>query len=71
MVNNFDEKDLQKAQAMASSPAGKELLQLLQNMDPDSLQKMMLQASSGDFSQISALLGSDKFKDLLGQTGEK
>lgn len=73
MENNFDEKALQQAKAMANSPAGQELMQLMKNMDADTLNKVMNQASTGDFSQIasslSPFLNSDKVQELLKQMG--
>ena len=71
MDNNFDKKALQQAKEMANSPAGQELLQLMKNMDADTLKKVMHQAASGDFSQmassLSPFLNSDKVQELLKQ----
>lgn len=73
MDNNFDKKALQQAKEMANSPAGQELLQLMKNMDADTLKKVMNQASSGDFSQMASslapFLNSDKVQELLKQMG--
>lgn len=75
MDNNFDEKALQQAKSMANSPAGKELLQLMNGMDPEALKKIMQQASAGDFSQmassLSPFLNSQKVQELLRQMGGK
>ena len=68
MVNNFDENALQQAKEMANSPAGRELMQKMQNMDPATLQKLMAQASAGDFSQLTK---SKEFQELLRQMGGK
>lgn len=71
MENNFDEKALQQAKAMANSPAGKELMQLMKNMDADTLNKAFRQAATGDFSQMASSLSpffnSDKVQELLKQ----
>lgn len=75
MENNFDEKALQRAKNLASSPAGQELMQLMKNMDKDTLSKMMQQAASGNFTglsdSLSPFLGSEKVQTLLRQMEEK
>ena len=62
---------MQEAVRMAKSPAGQQLLTLLQQSDPETIQKAMAQASSGDFSQISEtlapILASEDVKKLLQQ----
>lgn len=64
---------MQEAMRMAKSPAGQQLLTLLQQSDPETIQKAMAQASSGDFSQISEtlapILASEDVKKLLQQMG--
>jgi len=64
---------MQEAVRMAKSPAGQQLLTLLQQSDPETIQKAMAQASSGDFSQISEtlapILASEDVKKLLQQIG--
>lgn len=64
---------MQEAVRMAKSPAGQQLLTLLQQSDPETIQKAMAQASSGDFSQISEtlapILASEDVKKLLQQMG--
>lgn len=73
MENNFDENALLQAKAMANSPAGKELLQMMQNMDKNALDKVMRQAATGDYSQLkstlSPLLESKEIQDMLRQMG--
>lgn len=64
---------MQEAVRMAKSPAGQQLLTMLQQSDPETIQKAMAQASSGDFSQISEtlapILASEDVKKLLQQMG--
>ena len=68
--NNFS---MLEAMRMAKSPAGQQLLTLLQQSDPETFQKAMAQASAGDFSQISQtlapMLASEDVKKLLQQMG--
>lgn len=58
---------------LAASPAGQQLLQLLQNSDPDAMQKAMQKASSGDLKgakeAISALTNNPQVQKLLEQMG--
>lgn len=69
MVNNFDETALLQAKAMAETPAGKELINLLQNMDQSTITSAMTQASSGDYSQLAntlaPLLNSKDVQELF------
>ena len=60
---------------MAQSPAGKQLIAMLQNADPSALQKAMAQAAAGNYEQAKAsltpLLESENIKSLLQQMGGK
>ena len=73
MQKNFDDFSMQDAMRLMRSPAGKQLLALLQQTDPDALKKAKEQASSGDYSQIgqtlAPLLASEDVKKLLQQLG--
>lgn len=73
MQKNFDDLSTQDAMRLVNSPAGRQLLALLQQTDPDALKKAKAQASSGDYSQIgqtlAPLLASDEVKKLLKQLG--
>lgn len=73
MQKNSDNFSMQDALRLANSPAGQQLLALLQQADPEALDKAKTQASSGDFSQIaqtlSPLLASEDVKKLLQQLG--
>lgn len=73
MQKNFDDFSMQDAMRLMSSPAGKQLLALLQQTDPDAFKQAKAQASSGDYSQIgqtlAPLLASEEVKKLLKQLG--
>ena len=73
MQKNSNNFSMQEALRLAKSPAGQQLLALLQQSDPEALKKAMEQASSGDYSQISQTLGpmlaSEDVKKLLQQMG--
>lgn len=73
MQKNSDNFSMQDALRLANSPAGQQLLALLQQADPEALSKAKTQASSGDFSQITQtlapLLASEDVKKLLQQLG--
>ena len=69
---DFSQQDILK---MAQSPAGKQLIAMLQNADPTALQKAMEQVASGNYEQakasLSPLMESQKLKSLLQQMGGK
>ena len=73
MQKNSQNFDLQKAKQLAQSPAGQQLLALLQNADPNAVGKASEKAASGDYTgalaSLSGLLSSDRAKDLLEQLG--
>ena len=73
MQKNSDNFSMQDALRLAQSPAGRQLLALLQQSDPEAMQQAMKQASTGDYSQISQtlapLLASEDVKKLLQQMG--
>ena len=68
--NDFSPQDIMK---MAQSPAGKQLIAMLQNADPSVLQKAMTQATAGNYQEAKALLTplmeAEKMKSLLQQMG--
>jgi hypothetical protein len=70
---NSDNFSIQEAMRLAKSPAGQQLLNLLQQSDPDALKKAMQQASAGDYSQIQQTLApfmaSEDVQKLLRQMG--
>lgn len=67
---NFSVED---AQAFAQSPAGQQLLTLLQSTDSSALQKAMEQASGGDLAKardiLTPLLSSPEVRKLMQQFG--
>ena len=67
---NFSVED---AQAFAQSPAGQQLLALLQSTDSSALQKAMEQASGGDLAKardiLTPLLSSPEVRKLMQQFG--
>lgn len=73
MQKNSGDFSMQDVLRMVNSPAGQQLLALLRQSDPASLQKAMEQASSGDYSQakqsLSPILASEEVKKLLQQLG--
>ena len=73
MQKNSDNFSMQEALRLAKSPAGQQLLALLQQSDPETLNKAMQQASTGDYSQIrqtlAPLLASEDVQKFLQQMG--
>lgn len=65
--------DLAEAMRMAQSPAGQQLLALLQKQQGGQLQDALEQASTGDYAQardtINAFLATPEAKALLEQLG--
>lgn len=65
--------DLSKAYQLAQSPAGQQLLTLLQRTGGQELQKALAQASAGDISQaqktLSALMDTPEARKLLQELG--
>ena len=73
MQKNSNNFSMQEALRLANSPAGQQLLALLRQSDPETMQKVMQQASSGNYSQIqeilAPLLASEEVKKLIRQMG--
>ena len=73
MHKNPNDFSMQEDMRLANSHAGQQLLALLRQSNPETLQKVMQQASSGDYSQIqqtlAPLLASEEVKKLLQQMG--
>lgn len=67
---NFSTED---AQAFAQSPAGQQLLALLQSTDSAALRQAMEQASAGDLAKardaLTPLLSSPEVRKLMQQFG--
>ena len=64
---------MEQAMRMASSPAGQQLLALLQREGGVEFQQAMSKAAAGDYTQakdaLSSLLSSPEAKELLKQLG--
>lgn len=73
MQKNSQDFSMEEVMHLAESPAGQQLLAMLQHADSAQLQQAMHQASSGDYSQagktISSLLSSPEAKQLLKELG--
>ena len=73
MQKNSDSFSMQDAIKLANSPAGQQLIALLQGTDPNALRKAMNSASSGDMESaknaLTPLLNSEEVKKLLQQLG--
>lgn len=73
MDNNFDNIPLTKIQKLLSSPAGQQLIEKLQQAEPEITRRATKQASSGDYDQLaqtlSPLLASEEVKKLLKELG--
>lgn len=73
MQKNSNNFSMQEALRLANSPAGQQLLALLRQSDPATLQKVLQQASNGDYSQIAQtlapLMESEEVKKLIQQMG--
>lgn len=71
MQNN--QEAIQEAMRLAKSPAGQQLLQLLQKNGADELRQALSSYTSGDYAQakqaISALLDTPDARKLLSQLG--
>lgn len=69
-----DDLSVQKAMQFANTPAGKQLIAMLQQADHSQIQKAMSQASAGDFNDVqktlSSILSSPEAQKLLKQMGE-
>lgn len=64
---------IRKAMLLAQTPAGQQLIQLLQQNGGEDLQQAMDLAAAGDYSQakqaLSALMKDPQMKALLSQLG--
>lgn len=70
-----NEQDIQKAMRLAQSPAGQQLLNLLQKNNADMVNKAKLCTEKGDYSQLqqlmTALLHDPDAQKLLNQLGSQ
>lgn len=71
MQKKSDDFSMQDALRLAKSPAGQQLLAMLQQSDSSQLQRVIDQANAGDFAKASqtlnAMLSSDDAKKLIQQ----
>ena len=71
MEKNFNNFSMQEALRLAKTPAGQQLLTLLQQQDSEKLRLAMTQATSGNIESaqqsLSELLSSSETKALLQQ----
>lgn len=71
MQNNQDA--IREAMRLAQTPAGKQLIQMLQSSGDPQLQNAMASAASGDYSAakqaLSAILNNPEAQKLLRQMG--
>ena len=73
MAEKFDPRSTEEIMALASSPAGQQLLALLQQSGGSQLQQAMGRAAAGDLAGakelLSPLLSDPRILALLGQLG--
>ena len=73
MQKNSGNFSMQDAMQLVNSPAGKQLISLLQQSDTAIMKKAMEQASAGDYSKaklaLEPLLASEEIQKLLKQLG--
>ena len=71
--NGFDTFSMEQAMAFAASPAGQQLIAMLQSKGGTDFSKVRAHAAAGDMEQVkkelSSLLQDPKIKDLLKQFG--
>ena len=75
MEKKFQDFSMDEVMGLAKSPAGRQLIAMLQQKDNGQLQKAVSQAKSGDYAQasqtISDLLSSPEAQKLLKELGGK
>lgn len=73
MQQNDRKFSMQDAMRLAATPAGQQLIALLQQSDQNAINQAMEQAKKGDFTQIketlSPLLASEEVQKLIQQLG--
>lgn len=72
-MRNFDPASMQEAMKLANTPAGRQLIQHLQNANGDAMQQAMNSAAGGDFEAakklLSQMLSTEEAKKLMEQLG--
>lgn len=73
MVKKSEDFSMEEIMQLAKSPAGQQLLAMLQRADPDTLQQVAGQAAAGHYNQaastLKTLLSSDEALALMKQLG--
>lgn len=73
MQKNFNDFDLQKVLSIAKSPAGQQLLAMLQRCDADTVQQVRTNAQSGNFAAaqdaLQTLLKNPEAQQLMKELG--
>ena len=73
MQKKTDEFSMDRVMQLAKSPAGQQLLAMLQQKDPQALQQAAKQASQGDYKTagqtLSAVLSSPEAQKLMKELG--
>ncbi len=71
----FNEQAIREAMRLAQTPAGQQLIQMLQQSGGSDLQQAMDKAAAGDMTQarqaMTAMLANPQIKKLLEQMGGK
>jgi len=74
MQKNSQDFSMQEALRLAKTPAGQQLLAMLQQADPQALQKAMQQATSGNYREASkslnTLLSTPEAQSLMKELGK-
>lgn len=72
-MQNFNDPSMETIMQLAKSPAGQQLISLLQQTGGEELRQAMAKASAGDYTQakqaITALMNNPEAKKLLEQLG--
>lgn len=75
MEKKFQDFSMEEVMRLAKSPAGQQLMAMLQQKDSGQLQQAVTQAKGGDFSQASRtlndMLSSPEAQKLLKELGGK
>ena len=74
MQKNSQDFSMQEALRLAKTPAGQQLLAMLQQTDKKTLQQAMQQATSGNYREasksLSALLSTPEAQNLMKELGK-
>lgn len=73
MQNNSEKFSIDEGMHVANSPTGQALFALLQQTDPEALNKAMEQAAAGNYDSVQKILSvlakNENVKKLLSQLG--